>query len=168
MGRYFRVTFRVGAPEPPLDFVMTQPSILGVVHSPGKMMRCAWGGAYASVTSLANQLLYYSGHSTGDTIRAARYPGILLFAKFFVTEIMTWTKEECVLIARDMECLIEEARAEFRAGARRIRGDDDDDGGTRTASRRAEGYLQHRFPWGTTVLTVFQEAVWREGEVETD
>jgi hypothetical protein len=82
-------------------------------------------------------------HLAKELLHHSDDPGIRLFTKFFETGTMWWSRAECVLIARDMARLFDELRTD-------------------------ETGLHLLFPWGAQVLRVFQEAVMREGVVETD
>ncbi len=197
MGRYFSIQFPVGAPEPPLD---TQTN--GEDRKPepmrrreGWMSRFAIGITYSNANGAAFSLIEQAGYALdkmgnpvtmADPDKAARFPNMPLVTKFFINSEMTWTKEECVLIARDIALLVEELRAEVDEEVLDDEEEErswideyndipvwvdtpEEDAETRARhAARVDTKMYKRHGYELMFLSIFQEAVFRGGEVETN
>lgn len=180
MGRYWSVIYRKDAPvPPPTQELVNVDDGARENKTTGLMDRFVLGITYSSSSTMALRVLEGAGYImtldhfviVASATRASRYPDLALLGRFFREGEMTWPPDECVKIARDMRLLFNDtlnreaaARAEGRVPWVPDEYEVDEDVDTHTDS----AILEHHFPWGETVLLVFEEAVTRQGSVETN
>lgn len=177
MGRYFSVIFPVGAPEPPKNTLINADTDAKPVKSkPGIMDRFAMGITYSTASGLVDVVIVRAGYKwdeerkeyvSADSEKCARYPNIRLLAKFYTQSEMTWTKEECVQIATDMERFFDDMLALYSDSEEEEEKEKEEED-PEPDTRRRYAPLYEDFPYGPQILAIFKEAVFRGGEVETN